>query len=470
MTCWRVSSAPLKHKNDRPGGTMNDNSISKPALMDDGSDGQAPGLSRRGLLAAASALGAAAMACAAPAQAAITSQSLYDKAGPYGGNTLPAGVRVRLVPNVNGLTVNMLEAGTPGRPLVLLLHGYPNLAYSWRKIMPALAAAGYYVIAPDIRGFGRTTGYDNSFDADPIPFLTLGTVRDQIALVHALGYHKVEMIVGHDFGSGVAVNSTLVRPDIFSRLTFLGGQGGAPASSYPFNIANGAPLPHADFTNAELDAAYAALNPPRRAYGNYWASKQADDDMKHLPAGMTMSSFFRAFYYMKSHDFPGNQNLKPLHAVHTAKEVAEQDAIIPEYYVMRRDRSMPQTMAAYMPSAEYIANCKWLTNAECDVYGQEYTLAGWTGAMHVYRRAFVADARDEMMTFVGRTIDVPTQVISGRQDWGANRGVGGPERVGDRGFTNFKGVHMVDGAGHWVHEEQQETVTKLLLSFLHDTA
>ena len=364
----------------------------------------------------------------------------------------------------------MLEAGTPGRPLVLLLHGYPNLAYSWRKIMPALAAAGYYVIAPDIRGFGRTTGYDNSFDADPIPFLTLGTVRDQIALVHALGYHKVEMIVGHDFGSGVAVNSALVRPDIFSRLTFLGGQGGAPASSYPFNIANGAPLPHADFTNAELDAAYAALNPPRRAYGNYWASKQADDDMKHLPAGMTMSSFFRAFYYMKSHDFPGNQNLKPLHAVHTAKEVAEQDAIIPEYYVMRRDRSMPQTMAAYMPSAEYIANCKWLTNAECDVYGQEYTLAGWTGAMHVYRRAFVADARDEMMTFVGRTIDVPTQVISGRQDWGANRGVGGPERVGDRGFTNFKGVHMVDGAGHWVHEEQQETVTKLLLSFLHDTA
>jgi pimeloyl-ACP methyl ester carboxylesterase len=131
---------------------------------------------------------------------------------------------------------------------------------------------------------------------------------------------------------------------------------------------------------------------------------------------------------------------------------------------------MPQTMAAYMPSAEYIANCKWLTNAECDVYGQEYALAGWTGAMHVYRRAFVADARDEMMTFVGRTIDVPTQVISGRQDWGANRGVGGPERAGDRGFTNFKGVHMVDGAGHWVHEEQQKTVTKLLLSFLHDTA
>ena len=439
------------------------------ALLVRADDSETYKLSRRSLLLGASALGGMALVSTGPAQAAVTSQAVYAKAGPYGGNTLPAGVRVRLVPNVNGLTVNMIEAGTPGRPLVLLLHGFPNLGYSWRKVMPALAAAGYYVVSPDIRGYGRTAGYDNSFDADPIPFLALGQVRDQIALVNALGYRKVEMVGGHDTGSGIAVNAALIRPDIFLRLTFLGGQGGGPASSYPFNIANGAPMPHADYTNAELDAAYAQLNPPRRAYGNYWASKQADEDMKRLLPGMTMSSFFRAFYYMKSHDFPGNQNLKPLHAVHTAKEAAEQDAIIPEYYVMRRDRSMPATMAAYMPSKEYIANCKWLTPAECDVYGQEYALSGWTGALHNYRRAFVPDARDEMMTFVGRTIDVPTQVISGKQDWGANRGVGGPEKAGQRGFTKFKGVHMVDGGGHWVHEEQPETVTQLLLSFLHTT-
>src|SRR6201992_856071 len=145
-------------------------------------------LSRRGLLAGASVLGAAVI-CAAPARAEITSQAMYAKAGPYGGNTLPPGVKVRLVPNVNGLTVNMLEAGTPGRPLVLLLHGYPNLAYSWRKVMPALAAAGYYAVSPDLRGYGRTTGWDNAFDADFVQFLSLNQVRDQIALVHALGYH-----------------------------------------------------------------------------------------------------------------------------------------------------------------------------------------------------------------------------------------------------------------------------------------
>ena len=147
-------------------------------------------LSRREFLVGASALGGMALASGAPAQAAITTQAPLDKLPPYGNNTLPAGVRPRLVPNVNGLTVNMLEAGTQGRPLVLLLHGFPNLAYSWRKVMPAFADAGYFVVAPDCRGFGRTAGWDNSWDADPTPFLVLNMVRDQIALVYALGYRK----------------------------------------------------------------------------------------------------------------------------------------------------------------------------------------------------------------------------------------------------------------------------------------
>ncbi len=106
--------------------------------------------------------------------------------------------------------------------------------------------------------------------------------------------------------------------------------------------------------------------------------------MKHVPQGMT--NFFRAFYYMKSADFPGNQNLQPLHAVRTAREAAEQNAQMPEYYVMRRDRSMPATVAAAMPDAAYIKACKWLTEPECEVYGLEYTRSGWTGALQEYRR------------------------------------------------------------------------------------
>ena len=109
------------------------------------------GFSRREFLVGASAVGGVVLASAA-VSAQITTLAPFEKLPPYGNNTLPAGVKPRLVPNVNGLTVNMIEAGTQGRPLVLLLHGFPNLAYSWRKVMPAIADAGYYVAAPDCRG------------------------------------------------------------------------------------------------------------------------------------------------------------------------------------------------------------------------------------------------------------------------------------------------------------------------------
>ena len=219
-----------------------------------------PGLSRREFLAGASALGGVAIASAA-ASAQITTMAPFEKLPPYGNNTLPAGVKPRLVPNVNGLTVNMLEAGTQGRPLVLLLHGFPNLAYSWRKVMPAIADAGYYVVAPDCRGYGRTVGWDRSFDADPTPFLTLNMVRDQIALVSALGYRKAELIVGHDQGQLMATYAAIVRPDMFLRLTTVSGQGAAPPS-FPFAGTERKPA----YTAAELDAEFAKLNPPRRDY------------------------------------------------------------------------------------------------------------------------------------------------------------------------------------------------------------
>src|ERR1700745_2830145 len=144
--------------------------------------------------------------------------------------------------------------------------------------------------------------------------------------------------------------------------------------------------------------------------------------MKAVPRGMT--NFFRAFYYMKSADFPGNQNLQPMHAVRSAKEAAEQNARMPEYYVMRREKSMPATVAAVMPDAAYIKACKWLTEPECEVYGQEYTRSGWAGALQGYwirRNNAFAPTVAEQLTFSGRTIDVPSQVFAGKEDWGSNR-------------------------------------------------
>src|ERR1700710_2722950 len=97
---------------------------------------------------------------------------------------LPPGIRERYVDNVNGLRVHLLEAGyeSKGRPCLLLLHGFPELAYSWRKVMLPLAAAGYHVVAPDQRGYGRTTGWDGDYDGDLSSFRLLNLVRDTMGL------------------------------------------------------------------------------------------------------------------------------------------------------------------------------------------------------------------------------------------------------------------------------------------------
>src|SRR5271155_1336459 len=121
---------------------------------------------------------------------------------PLPADLLPRGVRSRFVEGVNGLRLHILEAGfeTRGRPCLLLLHGFPELAYSWRKVIAPLAALGYHVVAPDQRGYGRTTGWDGAYDGDLAAFRMLNLVRDAIGLVAALGYREVAAVIGHDFG------------------------------------------------------------------------------------------------------------------------------------------------------------------------------------------------------------------------------------------------------------------------------
>jgi pimeloyl-ACP methyl ester carboxylesterase len=143
---------------------------------------------------------------------------------------LPASIRSRYVDNINGLRIHVLEAGfeTKGRPCVLLLHGFPELAYSWRKVMPVLAAAGYHVIAPDQRGYGRTTGWDPSYEGGLGAFRLPNLVRDALGLVAAFGYRSVDAVIGHDFGSSVAAWCALIRPDAFRSVVLMSAPFGGP--------------------------------------------------------------------------------------------------------------------------------------------------------------------------------------------------------------------------------------------------
>src|SRR5712671_6858071 len=152
---------------------------------------------------------------------------------------LPAGIRSRYVSNINGLSFHVLEAGyeTTGRPCVLLLHGYPELAYAWRKVMLPLASAGFHVLAPDMRGYGRTTGWDDDYDSDVFAFRHTNLVRDALGLVSAFGYRSIAAVVGRDAGSPVAAYCAVIRPDVFRSVVMMTSPFAGPPA-LPFNTAD----------------------------------------------------------------------------------------------------------------------------------------------------------------------------------------------------------------------------------------
>ena len=364
---------------------------------------------------------------------------------------LPAGIRSRQVDNGNGLSMHVLEAGfdAPGRPCVLLLHGFPELAYSWRKVMLPLAEAGFHVVAPDQRGYGRTTGWQQGYEAGLDEFRLLNLVRDAAGLVSALG-HQTAAVVGHDFGSPVEAWCALTRPDVFRSVALMSAPFPGPPS------AGAAPV-FAQAIRHLLDG-LAALHPPRKHYQWYYSGPEADADMRQAPQGL--HAFLRGYYHHKSADWPQNRPFAL--AAMSAAELAR----LPTYYVMRADQTMAETVAAEMPSAEQIAACRWLPEEDLAVYTAEYARTGFQGGLQWYRCGTSGRYIPEMLAWSGRTIDVPACFIAGRSDWGVFQKPGDFEAMQATACTQLRGVHWVEGAGHWVQQEQPAEVSRLLLDFL----
>ena len=377
---------------------------------------------------------------------------------PLDNAVLPEGVRARFVEGINGLRVHILEAGfeVPGRPLVLLLHGFPELAYSWRKIIPPLAAAGFHVVAPDQRGYGRTTGWDPDYDGDLASFRMLNLARDAIGLTAALGHASAAAVVGHDFGASVAAWCALTRPDVFRSVALMAPFGGPP----PLQESAASPAP---LRSGDIHAALAALKRPRKHYQWYYSTRPANEDMWHCPQGV--HALLRAYTHMKSADWPGNRPFRL--AGWTADELAK----MPTYYIMDRDKTMAEQVADEMPSAAEIAACGWLTEPELAVYSGEYQRTGFQGGLQWYRCRTGHVLESELELFAGRAIDVPFLFIAGQSDWGTFQTPGAFERMQTPEVCrDFRGAHRVKGAGHWVQQEQPEQVAELLLAFLRETA
>ena len=372
---------------------------------------------------------------------------------------LPSGIRSRFVEGINGLRMHVLEAGyeTHGRPCVLLLHGFPELAYSWRKVMPALAEAGYHVIAPDQRGYGRSTGWDANYNCDLGSFRLLNLVRDALGLVSAFGYASVDAVVGHDFGSSVAAWCALVRPDVFRSVVLMSAPFAGPPR-LPFDTSDTPPVNEAiDPVHREL----AALPRPRKHYQWYYSTGEANADMHCAPQGV--HDFLRAYYHHKSADWKANQPY-PLKSW-TATELAK----LPTYYVMDLASTMPETVAAEMPSQAEIAANIWLLDRELSFYSAEYARTGFQGGLQWYRCGISGAFTAELETWSGRSIDVPSCFISGKQDWGTYQRPGVFEAMRTRACSRMFGCHLVDGAGHWVQQEQAAEVTRLLIAFLRES-
>jgi pimeloyl-ACP methyl ester carboxylesterase len=358
-------------------------------------------------------------------------------------------VRSRLLDNGNGLTMHILESGfDQNRPCLLLLHGFPEIAYSWRKVLPVLAAAGFHVVAPDQRGYGRTSGWDDRYDGDLASFHLLNLVKDMLGLLRALGVSRVASVIGHDFGSPVAAWCALLYPQVFRSAALL---------SAPFG---GPPRPASGGRSAMIDLAesLAALHPPRKHYQWYFSTRAADADMRDSPQGI--HAFLRAYFHIKSADFRPN-------VPHPLKSwAADELAKMPRYYIMDLPKNMAQTVAEHAPSDVEAAHCAWLTDDELRVYDGEFVRTSFLGGLKWYRNATDANSVAQLQAFAGRRIDVPCCFIAGKSDWGTYQSPGALQAMESSACSQFRGVHLIEGAGHWVQQEQPAAVSELLINFV----
>ncbi|MEU8937439.1 alpha/beta hydrolase [Streptomyces goshikiensis] len=311
----------------------------------------------------------------------------------------------RMVPSPGG-RIHVVEQGAG--PLVLLVHGFPESWYSWRHQLPALASAGYRAAAIDVRGYGRS-----SKPGDLEAYRMLELVEDNAAVVEALG-ERSAVVVGHDWGSVIAANSALLRPDVFRAVGML---------SVPY-APRGGPRPSEVFARMGGDEEFyvAYFQEPGRA------EAEIEPDVRGWLAG--------------------------IYAAFSGDTTAGPGAPDP-HFVSRGGRLRDRFPAGRLPG--------WLSEDELDFYAGEFERTGMSGALHRYRN--MDRDWEDLARFDGAPITQPSLFAGGALDasttWMADAIKAYPATL-----PGLITSEVLDGCGHWIQQERPAEINRLLTGWL----
>jgi pimeloyl-ACP methyl ester carboxylesterase len=301
---------------------------------------------------------------------------------------------------VNGIKYHFAEAGKG--PLVVMLHGFPELWYSWRHQLTALANAGYRAVAPDLRGFGESEITPNVRD-----YSLLQHAKDVKALIDHLGA-KEAVVVGHDWGANLMWIMPMLYPETVKAAISL---------SIPFY-----PEPR---DPAEIRKKWASV------FTNFERMGVVEEEFNKDP-----ERFFKGFFYGLSGDAP--------------------QGTINKLYVQSKPTDK---LLDLFPQPEKLPI--WLTQEDLNYYVNSYKKTGITGALNFYRNT--DEDYPKLKEVYKRGIQQPVLFIGGGEEAAVKFGTVEPMKGA---IPNLKKVIVLPGCGHWLQQERPAEVNAAIIEFL----
>ena len=356
-----------------------------------------------------------------------------------------------IVKKVNGLNFHAYTSDNRKRnhkdKNILMLHGFPELGYSFRYLIESLSSHNNYCIAPDQRGYGKTSFIDMK-EEKLSNFSVLNLTRDLHILLKKMNINKVD-VIGHDFGSYIACYLSLLYPKVVNSIIIM---------SMPFP---GLPTKKNLKINLmkKINFNLSKLSPPRKHYQSYFCQPNAEKNILHCKQGLF--NFLKGYFYFKSHNYKNNKPFKL--AELSAKELSK----LPEYYIMMRNLGMAETIEKYMPNEKDLYGLKlWLKDKDLNYYTKNFRKRGLRNPFKWYRMMINDKEKLNIMKLkLKNSLNIPSMFIAGEADWGIYQKPGDIETMEKKFFKKFHGVKIVENAGHWVQQENPKDTAKYILDF-----